>query len=80
MSLTVQVTRIDGADTAIDLPEYETSGSAGMDLRASFFEADRGGFTLDPMARALVPTGFIIDIPQGFEAQISPRSCLALKH
>ena len=65
-----------GADIA--LPAYETSGAAGMDLRAAV-AADRP-MVLGPGKRALVPTGFIFEIPAGFEAQIRPRSGLAFKH
>ena len=70
----------EGADSALPLPSYETVGSAGADLRANFLKADRSdGITLAPGARALVPTGLAIEIPQGFEIQIRPRSGLALK-
>lgn len=58
------------------LPAYATSQSAGMDLRANIDEA----IVLHPMERRLVPTGLHIALPQGFEAQIRPRSGLALKH
>lgn len=58
------------------LPQYETALSAGMDLRA--FLPD-GPVTLHPMQRALVKTGLFIELPAGFEAQIRPRSGLALK-
>lgn len=58
------------------LPEYATSQSAGMDLRANIDSP----ITLKPMARQLVPTGLYIALPAGFEAQIRPRSGLALKH
>ncbi len=58
------------------LPQYETPLSAGMDLRA--FLPD-GSVTLKPLARALVKTGLFIELPQGYEAQIRPRSGLALK-
>ena len=58
------------------LPAYATSQSAGMDLRANIDES----IVLHPMARRLVPTGLHIALPQGFEAQIRPRSGLALKH
>ncbi|MDA7426293.1 dUTP diphosphatase [Thalassococcus lentus] len=68
----------DGADQSLGVPQYETAGAAGADLRANF--ADKGSLTLDPGARALVPTGLRIAIPAGFEAQIRPRSGLALKH
>jgi dUTP pyrophosphatase len=60
------------------LPAYETALSAGMDLRAAV--ADEAPMTLDPGARALVPTGLTIALPAGYEAQIRPRSGLALKH
>ncbi|SCX27715.1 Deoxyuridine 5'-triphosphate nucleotidohydrolase [Agrobacterium sp. DSM 25558] len=62
----------------IDLPSYETSGAAGMDLRAAV--AAEEPLVLKPGARALVPTGFIFEVPQGFEAQIRPRSGLAIKN
>ena len=65
-----------GAD--IDLPSYETAGAAGMDLRAAA-SADQP-IILSPGKRALVPTGFIFEIPAGYEAQIRPRSGLAFKH
>lgn len=65
-----------GSDIA--LPEYETVGSAGMDLRAAVGEGEI--LTLDVGERTLVPTGFIFEIPHGFEVQIRPRSGLALKH
>ena len=58
------------------LPEYATPQSAGMDLRANIEEA----IVLKPMERRLVPTGLHIALPAGFEAQIRPRSGLALKH
>ena len=57
------------------LPEYATIQSAGMDLRANISEP----VTLKPMERRLIPTGLHIALPQGFEAQIRPRSGLALK-
>jgi len=68
----------DGADQAIGLPTYETSGAAGADLRANF--ADGQTVTLDAGARAFIPTGLRMAIPNGFEVQIRPRSGLALKH
>lgn len=58
------------------LPEYATSYSAGMDIRAYISEV----ITLKPLERALVPTGLYLELPQGYEAQIRPRSGLALKH
>lgn len=71
----------DWADRALGLPTYETPGSAGADIRANLLPEDREtGFTLDPMHRAVVPTGLRVEIPFGFEMQIRPRSGLALKH
>lgn len=58
-----------------DLPAYATELSAGMDLRASL----ESPITLDPMQRALIPTGLYIELPSGTEAQIRPRSGLAFK-
>ena len=58
------------------LPAYETESSAGMDLRADLAEP----IVLKPMERLLIPTGLFIELPIGFEAQIRPRSGLALKH
>lgn len=60
----------------LNLPAYSTHGSSGMDLMAAVEE----DLVLQPGKRALVPTGISISIPQGFEAQIRPRSGLALKH
>ncbi|MFN0033502.1 MAG: dUTP diphosphatase [Saprospiraceae bacterium] len=57
------------------LPQYETLGSAGMDLKAFLAEA----VTLAPLERTVVPTGLFIELPEGYEAQIRPRSGLAAK-
>lgn len=57
------------------LPDYSTSSSAGMDLRANLENA----VSLKPLERKLIPTGLYIELPEGFEAQIRPRSGLALK-
>jgi dUTP pyrophosphatase len=67
-----------GADSTLGLPRYETSGAAGADLRANL--PDRQSITLSVGARALVPTGLRIAIPEGYEAQVRPRSGLALTH
>lgn len=67
-----------GADRSVPLPAYETVGAAGADLRANF--PDQGAVTLEPGARALIPTGLRMEIPAGYEVQIRPRSGLALKH
>lgn len=58
------------------LPAYATSQSAGMDLRANIDES----LTLHPLERKLIPTGLHIALPEGYEAQVRPRSGLALKH
>jgi dUTP pyrophosphatase len=58
------------------VPEYATSGSAGMDIRAYLIE----NVVLYPGQRALVPTGLFIELPQGYEAQIRPRSGLAVNN
>lgn len=58
-----------------ELPKYETKNSAGMDLRANIKE----GIIIRPLDRALIPTGLHIALPEGYEAQIRPRSGLALK-
>lgn len=77
----LRVMRDPRSDAAIALPAYETAGAAGADLRANLNAVDRdAGITLEPMERALIPTGLRLEIPQGFEVQIRPRSGLALKH
>lgn len=58
------------------LPEYATPFSAGMDLRANL----ESPVTLQPLEKTLIPTGLHIELPKGYEAQIRPRSGLALKH
>lgn len=63
-------------DQDIPLPQYMTAHAAGMDISASLKE----DLTLDPGAIRLVPTGLALAIPEGFEAQIRPRSGLAVKH
>ncbi len=62
--------------SANELPGYQTEHSAGMDLRAHLAEA----ITLLPGQRKIIPTGLFIELPEGYEAQIRPRSGLALKH
>ena len=59
-----------------ELPAYATAYSAGMDIRANISEA----IVLKPLERTIVPTGLFIELPQGYEAQIRPRSGLAAKH
>ncbi len=71
----------DWADQGLPLPSYETAGAAGADIRANLLPEQREhGFVLQPMQRAIVPTGFRVEIPLGFEMQLRPRSGLALKH
>ena len=77
MTVAVRLRRLPHAE-GLPLPVYETTGSAGMDLRAAL--AEDAPLTLAPGARALVPTGFCIGLPEGYEAQVRPRSGLALKH
>lgn len=76
----IEVVREDWADADVALPGYATAGAAGADLRANFAPDDRGGLSIAPGARVLVPTGLRVAIPEGFEMQIRPRSGLALKH
>ncbi len=59
------------------LPAYETASSAGMDLRAYLPE---GALVIKPLQRALVPTGLFMEIPEGYEGQVRPRSGLAIKN
>lgn len=59
-----------------DLPQYETKASAGLDLKANITET----ITLKPLERALVKTGLFLEIPEGYEAQVRPRSGLAYKN
>lgn len=74
---TLRIQRLPHAER-LALPAYETTGSAGMDLRAAVPE--NAPLTLVPGARALVPTGLKIALDQGYEAQVRPRSGLALKY
>ncbi len=73
--ITVSLTPLDHA-VGLNLPTYATDQSAGMDLSAALDEA----FVLEAGDRALIPTGLSIALPAGYEAQIRPRSGLALKH
>jgi dUTP pyrophosphatase len=77
MTPTIPIKRLPHSE-GLPLPAYETPGSAGMDLRAAV--PDEEPMTLRPGARALVPTGLAFALPQGFEAQVRPRSGLAAKH
>lgn len=73
--IAVQVERLAHA-ADLPLPAYATAGAAGLDLLAAVSEP----VTLVPMARALIPTGLRLALPDGFEAQVRPRSGLALRH
>ena len=73
--VSVSVTRLAGAEN-LDLPAYETEWAAGMDLAAAIAE----DLILAPGARALIPTGLAIALPEGYEAQIRPRSGLAARN
>jgi len=74
VSLTIKITRLaHGAD--LPLPAYETPGAAGMDLRAAM----EAPVVLEPGARAAIPTGLALALPEGFEGQVRPRSGFALR-
>jgi dUTP pyrophosphatase len=74
--LRVPLTRVRGTNrNAVPLPRYMTPDSAGMDIYADL-DAE---LTIPPLGRALVPTGFALALPQGYEAQVRPRSGLALR-
>jgi dUTP pyrophosphatase len=76
-SVTVEVQRLPHAE-GLALPAYQSAHAAGLDLLAAV--AEGRPMTLAPGQRALVPTGLMIALPDGFEAQVRPRSGLALKH
>lgn len=61
------------------IPEYSTENSVGMDIRANIPNV-KGYLLLEPLSRLLIPTGLFIELPEGYEAQIRPRSGLALKN
>ncbi len=74
--ITVHITRVDDTARDLPLPSYATKGSAGMDIRAAV-PAD---VVLKPGETILIPTGFALALPGGYEAQVRPRSGLAIKH
>lgn len=79
--VTVRILRETWADPALPLPAYQTAGAAGADICANFPpETREAGLTLQPMQRAVCPTGLRVAIPDGYEMQIRPRSGLATKH
>ena len=73
MQATLKVSR---TDPRVTLPRYESEGAAGMDLRAFL----GGDLVIPPMGREKVPTGLCLEIPEGFEGQVRPRSGLAARH
>jgi len=77
MSLPIPVKRLAHAK-GLPLPRYETAGAAGLDLMAALLEGQP--ITIPPQGRALIPTGLVIELPAGYEAQVRPRSGLALRH
>jgi dUTP diphosphatase len=74
--ITIQISRVDGSASDIPLPRYATEHAAGMDIAA----AVEGEVVLEPGETKLIPTGFAIALPPGYEAQVRPRSGLAIKH
>ena len=77
----VRILRAEWADPGVQLPAYQTSGAAGADLRANLHARRRAsGLTIESGGWTLVPLGFSLELPAGFEGQIRPRSGLALKH
>ena len=80
-AIKIGVRRCPGSDDAVALPEYATAGAAGLDVRANLAAANRSdGFVLAPGAWSAVSTGLALELPAGFEAQMRPRSGLALRH
>ena len=80
MILSIRISWTEGADKSLPLPAYSTQGSAGADLRANLAaDARQTGLVVGSFERVHVPLGFRIEIPAGYEAQIRPRSGLALR-
>jgi dUTP pyrophosphatase len=76
-AVTVRIVRL-AHGAGLPLPAYQSDGAAGLDLLAAVDEGEP--MVLAPGKRALVPTGLVIELPAGYEAQVRPRSGLALKH
>lgn len=74
--LTLRISRVSADATDLPLPRYATDGSAGMDIYA----AVTNDVVVPPGETALIPSGFSVELPRGYEAQIRPRSGLAIKH
>jgi dUTP pyrophosphatase len=77
MSVTVRVKRLPHGE-GLPLPSYQSKEAAGLDVVAGVPEG--AAVAIPPGARALIPTGFALELPRGYEAQVRPRSGLALKH
>jgi len=77
MAVELPVVRLPHAGD-LPLPSYQTEGAAGLDLLAAVLGDE--GLVLPPLGRALVPTGLVFQIPQGYEGQVRPRSGLAVKN
>jgi len=75
VELQVPIVRLRTADDLLPLPQYMTPDAAGMDIHADLDEE----VTIPPLGRVLVPSGFAVALPQGYEAQVRPRSGLALR-
>jgi len=73
----VKIVRLAHAD-GLPLPAYQSADAAGLDLAAAVSPSDP--ITLAPGARAMIPTGLVVSLPRGFEAQVRPRSGLAARH
>ena len=77
MMVALKVRRLPHAE-GLPLPRYETAGAAGLDLLAA--NPDDAPIVLQPLARALVPIGIVVQLPEGYEGQVRPRSGLAHRH
>ncbi len=76
MSISVQILRVRAGFEDLPLPSYESSGAAGMDVRAAISEP----IVIGPGERTIIPTGIAFALPEGYECQVRPRSGLAFKH
>lgn len=80
MTVVVGIRCLPGRDPALPLPGYATGGAAAMDVAANLPETERAaGRLVSPGGRTLIPTGLAVEIPEGYEVQMRPRSGLALK-
>ena len=80
MTAILQIRRLENHDPDLALPDYASTGAAGLDLRACLAPDDRRhGLDLPPLGRVLVPTGLAVALPQGHEGQVRPRSGLAVQ-